>query len=413
MIRAGFLTALALALAPPVAAQSPPEWRPVTAETGQIRDTEGLEELSRAFPDSGSVRVRLFQAQIREGKIDAALQSLGWLNLRGYVFGAGAQAQILELFGDVHAKAARDSLVPEAEAIESSEVIGEFPAEAGLIETVLVPEGSSVILGTSITTNALYTIKGSVQLPPVVIPGASDLSGLIEESDRSMGWVASSNLDESEASDPLFAGLIGLTGDLNNPVFVPAPQGASVSDLAIGADETVFASDPINGGVYQKSKGDLKLTSLVEPGTFRSPQGLAVSEDGTRLYVSDYRYGLAVIDLETRALSRLISDVPVLLDGVDGLWIHKSELIAVQNGTSPMRISAFMLSEDGTRITGHRVLEQAHSEWTEPLGGSISGDTLVYVGTGQWDRYDKGVLREGVEAIPTQIRRLLIADRTD
>lgn len=411
MIRSGFLTALVLAFAAPVAAQSPPEWRPVTAETGQIRDTEGLEELSRAFPDSGSMRVRLLQAQIRGGEADAALQSLEWLKLRGYVFEAGAQAQILELVGDTHAQAARDLLVPEAETIESSEVIGEFPAEAGLIEAVLVPKGSSVILGTSITTNALHSIIGSVQTPPVAIFGASDLSGLIEDTNQSMGWIASSNLDGSIDSDPLFAGLIGLAGDLNNPVLVPAPQGAAVSDLAIGADGTVFASDPINGGVYHKPQGDLKLTALVDPGTFRSPQGLAVSEDGARLYVSDYQYGLAMIDLESRALSRLISDVPALLDGVDGLWFYKGELIAVQNGTSPMRISAFMLSDDGTRITGHRVLEQAHSEWTEPLGGSISGDTLVYVGTGQWDRYDKGVLRDGVEAISTQIRRLPIGNK--
>ena len=78
----------------------------------------------------------------------------------------------------------------------------------------------------------------------------------------------------------------------------------------------------------------------------------------------------------------------------------------MQNGTSPMRISAFELSENGMRVIGHRVLEQAHSEWTEPLSGSIDGDALIYVGNGQWDRYFEGELKEGMEALPTQIRRL-------
>jgi hypothetical protein len=88
------------------------------------------------------------------------------------------------------------------------------------------------------------------------------------------------------------------------------------------------------------------------------------------------------------------------------LWLYGNQLIAVQNGTSPMRISAFRLSDDGTRITGHRVLEQAHPDWTEPLGSSIADGALYYVATGQWDRYDKGVLREGMTAQPTVIRRL-------
>ena len=83
--------------------------------------------------------------------------------------------------------------------------------------------------------------------------------------------------------------------------------------------------------------------------------------------------------------------------------------IAVQNGTSPMRISAFELSEDGMRVIGHRILEQAHSEWTEPLSGSIDGDALIYIGNGQWDRYFEGELKPGMEALPTEIRRLPLA----
>ena len=74
-----------------------------------------------------------------------------------------------------------------------------------------------------------------------------------------------------------------------------------------------------------------------------------------------------------------------------------------------MRISAFELSEDGTRVIGHRVLEQEHPEWTELLSGSIDSDALIYVGKGQWDRYIEGELKEGMEALPTQIRRLPLA----
>ncbi len=404
-MRVIWLGGLALALAMPVSAQDNPAWRPVDAQTGAIRDVDGLEQLAKDFPDSGSVRLRLLQAQLGESDTPAVLASLEWLNERGYVFSEGAQAQIPNLVGEEHAARARSLLLPSAEVIEASELVAEVPAEAGLIESVYSPDGMSIFVATSVTEKALYLSEREGAWTRVAIPGAGDLSGIVSTSDESAGFVASSNLDDSE-SGAEFSGLIGLTGDFENPVLIPSPGDVTISDLSIGLVGTVFASDPLGGGVYAGHIEAEALETLVKPGTFRSPQGSAVSEDGDRLYLSDYRYGLAVVDLDSRQVFRLSSDVPVVLDGVDGLWLHEGELIAVQNGTSPMRISAFTLSQDGMRITAARVLEQAHTGWTEPLGGNISNDALVYVATGQWDRYENGALREGLEAIPTEIRRL-------
>ncbi len=407
MIRAASLAALALALAIPVAAQNAPSWRPVDAETGKIRDVEGLEALAEAFPDSGSVRVRLLQVQLGEGDHEAALTSLAWLKERGYVFSEDAQAQIPQLVGEEHADAAKSLLIPRSEIIEASEVIAEVPAEAGLIESVLAVPNEEVLVATSVTGRSLHVFlpkNGWIAAP---MPGASDLSGIVTEPGSNIGWVASANLDGSEDQEELMTGLLGIRGGLSPETFALAPEGVAISDLSIGPDGTVYASDPMGGGIYHKAPGlDASLDELVAPGTFRSPQGSVVSDDGKKLYVSDYRYGLAMIDLASGEATRLSSEVPVILDGTDGLWLHDGELIAIQNGTSPMRISAFTLSDNGTRIIAARVLEQAHSGWTEPLGGSIANDALVYVATGQWDRYEKGQLREGMEAIPTDIRRL-------
>lgn len=401
------LAALALVLAGPALAHEP--WRPVDTETGQIRDVEGLEALAEAFPDSSSVRLRLLNAQLGAEDFEGLLATLQWLNERGYVFSQTAREQIPKLVGEDHAAAARTLLLPDAEPVEASELFKTVPAEAGLIESVFVPEGAAVAIATSITGNSLHQQLGDEDWISSKIPGANDLSGIVSELDGAMGWVASANLDDSEDEAELFTGLIGLTGDNSNPILVPAPEGAAISDLAISADATVYASDPLHGGVYRKPVGATELEMLVAPGTFRSPQGLAVSPDGARLYISDYRYGLAMIDLATGQVERLPSDVPAMLDGVDGMWLHQGELIAVQNGISPMRISAFTLSEDGTRITAARVLEQAHSGWTEPLGGSIAGGALHYVATGQWDRFVKGEPAQDKPAIPTEIRRLPLA----
>ena len=112
--------AIAFTLAIPVAAQDTAVWRPVTAETGQIRGLAGLEQLARDFPDSGSVRLRLLNAQLEAGDMEAVLVSLAWLKSRGYVFSQGAQQHLPALVGEAHAEAARALLIPEAQVIAAS-----------------------------------------------------------------------------------------------------------------------------------------------------------------------------------------------------------------------------------------------------------------------------------------------------
>ena len=404
-----FVAAITLGLAAPALAGEGHDWRPVDEATGQIRDVEGLEQLARDFPDSGTVRLRMLQPLLAAGEVEKVMEVLEWLYERGYVFSDVAQGQIPKLMEGVDPGRIAERLRAEAEVIEASEVVAELPAEAGLVETVMSFEDGRVFGGTSVSEKILFFTGPNDQVVEIELLNGNDLSGFVSDTFNNIGWVASGNVDGSEDDNPGFTGLIGLAAGNGDLVRIPAPEGATVSDLLAGQDGTVYASDPLAGGVYYATLTDEVLQTLIAPGTFRSPQGLATSEDNSKLYVSDYRYGIAVVDLETRKVSRLASDIPVILDGVDGLWRYGSELIAVQNGTSPMRISAFELSEDGTRVIGHRVLEQAHSEWTEPLSGSIDGDALIYVGNGQWDRYIEGELKEGMEALPTQIRRLPLA----
>jgi hypothetical protein len=60
-----------------------PEWRPVDANTGSIRDTDRLTALAQSFPDSGSVRLRLFNAQLADGDGAGMVATLRWLSERG------------------------------------------------------------------------------------------------------------------------------------------------------------------------------------------------------------------------------------------------------------------------------------------------------------------------------------------
>lgn len=386
-----------------------PNWTPVDAETSKIRDVGGLKALAKAFPDSSSVRLRLLNAQLEAGDGAAMLETLRWLNMRGYVFGEGARNQIPKLIGEDFADEAASLLLPPAEAIERSEIAWTVPAEAGLVESVYVNKALEAVVVSSLTGRAVWGKQGDRDWTAAALDDADNLSGMAGFADTRELWVASANIDGSNDEGTYFSGLLGSVPGSGDPR-VAAPDGVTLSDLHAAADRTIFASDPLGGGVYKLGSSRERIEVLIGPGTFRSPQGLATSEDGERLYVSDYRYGIAVVDLASGAVLRLVSAVPVILDGTDALFRRGNSLIAIQNGTSPMRISQFDLSEDGMRVVAHRILEQAHSEWTEPLSGHLDEDALYYIGNGQWDKYVAGELGEGKQPEPTQIRRLPLAD---
>ena len=399
--------AVALSFAAPTLASEVPEWQAVDADTGQIRDIAGLEQLARDFPDSGTVRLRALQPYLQAEEMEKVMETLKWLYDRGYVFSEVSQQQISNLMEGVDPGRIAERLRSEAEVIETSQAIDFVVADAQLIESVLRDPIDDRLIVTSVIDKAVFAHKWAKSWEGYRPKGAANLSGIALSWDAAVIWFGSGHIDGSDDTDG-FAGLIGLTREGTREIRIAAPNDVSISDIVAADDGMIYGSDPIEGGVYFASPEDEQMQALVPPGTFRSPQGLAVSADGTKLYVSDYRYGIAVVDLRTSKVSRLSTDLPLILDGIDGMWRYGNELIAVQNGTSPMRIAAFELSEDGMSVIGHRILEQAHSEWTEPLSGNLDGDSLLYIGNGQWDRFVKGEPVQDKPALPTQIRRLPI-----
>jgi hypothetical protein len=106
------------------------------------------------------------------------------------------------------------------------------------------------------------------------------------------------------------------------------------------------------------------------------------------LYVADYSHGLLVIDMASRAVAPLGLPKNVTALGVDGLYLHRGALIAVQNGISPARVIRFCLSADGRSVRKAELLDRNSALADEPTLGVIVGDSAFYVATSQWDKFD-------------------------
>lgn len=239
------------------------------------------------------------------------------------------------------------------------------------------------------------------------VPGldAGSLSGIAIDPTRRLLWVTSSATERTPNGTGAFRGLIAV--DLDSLRIVRRlriPGEGSPFDIAVGHDGTVYASDAMRGGIYRLTRNGDAVTMLVPMGTLRNPQGLVPAADGRQLYVADYLMGLMTVNLTNGSVTPMASDAGTMLDGIDGLIAFNGDLVAIQNGTSPMRIIRLKLG--GGRITRAEVLESASPAWGEPTLGFVRGRELLYV-DGQGPRYDGHGKPVGTDPIAPSIIRAL------
>jgi len=178
------------------------------------------------------------------------------------------------------------------------------------------------------------------------------------------------------------------TAGLRRRLEPPVP-GGRVSDLALGADGTLYAADPVAGRVYRLPPGGDRLEVLVASGPIVSPQGMAASADGRVLFVADYIQGIARMDLATRVVTFLETPESLLVTGIDGLVLAGDSLVGIQNGLRPHRVLRLRLDPSRERIVEGTILERAHPRFDEPTLGVVVGDHFFYVANSQYQHFGR------------------------
>lgn len=160
-------------------------------------------------------------------------------------------------------------------------------------------------------------------------------------------------------------------------------------DVALGSDGTIYISDSLQNELYTIPQGLGEIETLVSHIDWPSPQGIALSGDGSFLYLADYAMGLFRIDLESKTVKPLAPSSDLAPYGIDGLYFHKGALIAVQNGVNPQRVLRINLNEAGDEILSADVLVANHPDFLEPTLGVLTGDTFHFVANSGWPHFGK------------------------
>jgi hypothetical protein len=182
-----------------------------------------------------------------------------------------------------------------------------------------------------------------------------------------------------------------------------APDANQLNDFTVAADGTIYATDSGSGTLFRKEPAEKKLTLFGSKGALPGANGITLGADGS-LYVA-ISTGIARIDLSTGAPTRLPQPDTVVTAGCDGLYWHKSDLIGIQNVTSPGRVIRIALADQGTRVSGVTVLQSHHHpEFTEPTTGAIVGNVFYVLANSYVGHFQpNGILKNPEQLKPTAI----------
>lgn len=183
-------------------------------------------------------------------------------------------------------------------------------------------------------------------------------------------------------------------------------QGKHVfNDLAISSAESVYVTDTAEGSVYQLSFGKTAFERIAPQHAFTAANGIAISGDDRRLYVSTWEDGIDLIDLQSGTIAPMLHPDDVCLAFIDGLYANHGTLIAIQNGPMLPRIVEFRISANQSRITTVSVLERRNPAFDGITTGVIVGKDLYYVANPQTDK------QNGISWRPLQIFSVRITNR--
>lgn len=179
------------------------------------------------------------------------------------------------------------------------------------------------------------------------------------------------------------------------------------NDLVLRGNDEVIVTDSLANRVYRLNRNSGAFTKLPVHRALLYPNGIALADDGTSLYVAD---GLGVVrtELASGKSRDVLPGANTTLAGIDGLYWHKGSLIAVQNGIGAPRVVAFQLAPDGLSVQNTTVLER-RTEFTElPTTGAIADDKFYFMGNTQIDllQGNKITSKRKLEDIPIAVVEL-------
>jgi hypothetical protein len=174
------------------------------------------------------------------------------------------------------------------------------------------------------------------------------------------------------------------------------------NDLVLVKADTIYLTDSFANKVYRVNRKTHAFTPLSFPRALYYPNGIALSENGSWLYVSD-AFGTLQYNLHNQTSREIIPGPLQTVSGFDGLYCFHNSLVGIQNSLGTARVVAFHLSTDGGHITSMHVLENSSGFVESPTTGAIEGSRFYFMENANIANYNEGKITDPQKQAPVRI----------
>lgn len=278
--------------------------------------------------------------------------------------------------------------------------VSEFVKPGFHPEGVTFSKSANELYYSDVHTGVIYRSDlGSNSLVPVVdlkeFGYWSALGIAIDPLNEKHIWVTTSALpnfvdyDEGEKGKSAILTFNIETGTLLN-TYQTEDGDHNFGDIYISNTGSVYVTDSgSNPAIFQINKSTGTLEKKFTHNHWWNLQGLAATEDGKWLYVSDYITGIYKIDLKSQEIKPIMK-ANEWLRGGDGIYVKNNTLIVVQNGSKPKRLASIHINERGDgELSTLRFLHQGDDKLNEPTLGTWVNNDFYYIANSPWGYYDE------------------------
>jgi sugar lactone lactonase YvrE len=198
------------------------------------------------------------------------------------------------------------------------------------------------------------------------------------DQERRLLWVATAAAPEMSGHTPESDGRAALVAlDLRDGRVVrkvgqgSKEQPSLLNDFVILRDGTLLVTDTVRNNIVRLAPG----ADAVEPwlDDLRFPNGIVLSEDQQSLYVADFR-GITRVNIADKTRQKIEPAGGEILSGIDGLALHRGQVIAIQNAIGKARV--LRIGPDSGQV---EVLEAKNAAFEIPTTGVVVGDELWFI----------------------------------
>jgi hypothetical protein len=362
---------LGVALAAPQ--QTPP---PSPAEVAGFRaEIQKIEEAVPRIADRGAALSVLARRYAQLGELSKALALLKECVALDEGFDPGEFPTLQPLHSNPEFRELVDQARRDYPEVHRARVAFTIPEKDLFPEGLAVDPDKHLFYMGSMHHRKIITITKAGEVADFVKPNLYDLlpiGGIKVDADHSV-WAASDNDHDSELLH------FDAHGKLLDRYPPPGPGPHVLNDLVLHAAQEIFATDTLAHQVYRFDRRTRRFTPLTFHRPLFYPNGIALSNDQSRLYVADIM-GVILVDLKKSTTREVNPGQHNTLAGIDGLYWYKGSLVGVQYGTGSHRVARWRLSSDGSRVTSAEILEHHTPLVNFPTTGAIDGGNFYFIG---------------------------------